>query len=239
MHGGGSIHASERDYQVTPPLEAGFQTVILGGGGHAAVVIDAMQAGGGRPHAVLDDNKDLWGRDLLGVPIIGGDDKLPDLIQQGVTHFIVGVGSVGNALPRRKLFETALLAGLSPINAIHPAAAIASSALVRDGAVVLANAVINPRAAVGANVIINTSATVEHDCVIADDTHISPGAVLAGGVVIGNSCHVGAGAIIREGIKIGDRAMVGAGAVVVGDVAADTTVVGVPAKKLKNAIKPK
>ena len=35
------------------------------------------------------------------------------------------------------------------------------------------------------NCIINTSSVIEHDCVIEDNTHISPKSVLGGGVKVG------------------------------------------------------
>ena len=44
---------------------------------------------------------------------------------------------------------------------------------------------------------------------------------------------IGSGAAILCGITIGERAMIGAGAVVTADVAADTTVAGVPARVLR------
>jgi UDP-2-acetamido-3-amino-2,3-dideoxy-glucuronate N-acetyltransferase len=44
---------------------------------------------------------------------------------------------------------------------------------------------------------------------------------------------IGSGAAILCGITIGERALVGAGAVVTKDVAADTTVAGVPARLLR------
>ena len=47
---------------------------------------------------------------------------------------------------------------------------------------------------------------------------------------IGDNAWIGGGAIILGGVSIGDRAIVGAGAVVTRDVAADTTVVGNPAR---------
>ena len=44
---------------------------------------------------------------------------------------------------------------------------------------------------------------------------------------------IGSGAAILCGVTIGERAMIGAGAVVTADVAADTTVAGVPARVLR------
>lgn len=52
-------------------------------------------------------------------------------------------------------------------------------------------------------------------------------------VMIGDDVWIGAGAIILKGVTIGDRAVVGAGAVVANDVAADSVVVGNPARAVK------
>jgi len=49
-------------------------------------------------------------------------------------------------------------------------------------------------------------------------------------VDVGDGATIGSGAVIMGGVTIGTRAIVGAGAVVTTDVAADTTVIGVPAR---------
>ena len=53
-----------------------------------------------------------------------------------------------------------------------------------------------------------------------------------GKVVIEDDARIGAGVILCPGVRVGSGAMVGAGAVVTKDVPADSTIVGVPAKKL-------
>lgn len=208
--------------------------VVLGGGGHASVVIDAVQCQGDLDLVgVLDNNPALAGGDVLGVPVLGGDDLLAELPGRGVAWFIVGLGTVGRSAPRRALFEAAVARGLAPATVVHPAAVVAASARIGAGTAVCAGAVVNPGADVGANVIINTGAIVEHHCVVGDGAHIATGACMGGGVSIGHDSHVGAGAVIRQGITIGDRAMVGAGAVVVADVPSGHQVMGNPARPEK------
>ncbi|WP_029066204.1 sugar O-acetyltransferase [Labrenzia sp. DG1229] len=51
-------------------------------------------------------------------------------------------------------------------------------------------------------------------------------------VTIGNQVWIGGAAVILPGVTIGDRAIVGAGSVVTKDVAANTIVVGNPAKQI-------
>jgi len=48
---------------------------ILGAGGHGRVVLDALLANGSQVTGILDANAQLSGQ-LLGVPILGGDEYL-------------------------------------------------------------------------------------------------------------------------------------------------------------------
>ena len=95
----------------------------------------------------------------------------------------------------------------------------------------MANASINTSAKIGKHCIINTGAIIEHDNVIEDFAHISPGASLAGTVVIGTCTHIGVGATIKNNIEIANDVVVGAGAVVVKNIGESGVYIGVPAKK--------
>ena len=204
--------------------------LILGGGGHAQVVIDVLRSHGcATPYAVLDPNPALWGNEVLGVPIRGDDGRIPELILEGVTHYIVGVGAVGDNRPRRRLFEFCQQQGLQPLTAIHPSAVCSRSASIRSGTLVCPAVVVNAAAVIGVNVILNTGSIVEHDCLIGDHAHVATGARLASTVSVGTLAHIGAGATIRQRLVIGEGAIVGAGAVVVKDVEPWTVVMGVPA----------
>ena len=220
-------------YRIIKPLKD--RLVILGAGGHARVLLDILSdTPGFVVHAVLDPCKMHWCTNLCDVPIRGGDELLPDLIKEGVTHFVIGLGSVGNPCLRRRLFELGLLYGLVPVNLIHPTAACSSNVHIGDGVQLLALSVINTGAILGKNVIVNTGAIVEHDCMLNDYVHVGPGATLGGSVHVGEGTHIGLGASILQDIKIGRNSIVGAGAVVVDDVPHDVVVVGVPARILRH-----
>lgn len=196
-----------------------IRCLILGGGGHARVLIDSLRASeAATPVAVLDADRSLWGSEVLGVPVRGGDELMGELMRQGARHFVVGVGGVANNEPRRRLFERAVACGLTPLTVCHPSAICSPSAEIGAGSVLYPRSVVNAGATLGLNVIVNTGAIVEHDCVIGNHAHISTGAVLCGTVTVGDMAHIGAGAVVRQNQKIGARAVVGAGATVVEDV---------------------
>jgi UDP-perosamine 4-acetyltransferase len=211
--------------------------LILGGGGHARVLIDALQAAGSAPGcAILDRDRSRWGQEVFGVPILGDDSLIPELVLSGARTFVVGLGSVGDNAPRRRLFELALSHGLEPLSVLHPSALCSRWARIDRGSQLLPGAIVNAGASIGANVIVNSGAIVEHDCVLGDHVHVATGALLASAVRVGDGAHIGAGAVVRQGLSIGEGALVGAGAVVVKDVAPRLVVVGVPARTLRTGL---
>jgi UDP-perosamine 4-acetyltransferase len=205
--------------------------VGFGAGGHAKVVIEILRLRGEyKIVGLLDARRDLRGTTVLGVEVLGDDSLMAELKQRGIEQAFIGVGTVGDAQPRRQLYEKVVSSGFAIVPAIHAAAVVSSSAQIGVGPTIMAGAIVNADAVIGDNVIVNTGAIVEHDCVIGDHTHIATGARLAGGVHVGPGSHIGIGAVVRQEIRIGEGAIVGAGAVVVSDVPAGTTVMGVPAR---------
>ncbi len=203
--------------------------LILGGGQHAKVVIDALLAAGTTPLGVLEANAALHGQEILGAPVLGGDELL-DQFANDRCGFTVGVGSTANTRARRELFDAAVSHGLAPVTVRHPTAIVAGSASISRGVQLLAGAIVNADARLEENTVINTGAIIEHDCVVERHAFIAPGVRLGGSVVVGEGAHVGIGATVRQGIRIGARAIVGAGAVVVTDVPPDVVVMGIPAR---------
>lgn len=215
------------------PAAVGKKCVVIGGGGHARMLIEGLKLGGAfKPCAVLDTDHRLWGGKVLGVPVLGGDDKLSGLRRRRITHFAVGVGGVGDNRPRREIFAAACKLGLVPATVIHPSAICSLQAVIEAGAQLLPRCIVNGGARIGANAIINSGAIIEHDCVVGAHAHVATGAVLAGGVRVGPGAHIGAAAVVKQCVRIGAGAVVGAGSVVVKNVPAGSVVVGVPARPM-------
>lgn len=210
------------------------EVVGFGAGGHAKVVIEILRSiGRYQVVGLLDKQEQLWGKQVLGVPVLGGDSLASELKARGINHAFVGIGTVDSKGPRRQLYDRVSGYGFQLVPAIHPDALISASASIGIGPTIMAGVIINAGARLGNNVIVNTGSIVEHDCVVGDDSHIATGARLAGDVHIGRGTHVGVGACVRQGIRIGDNVTVGAGAVVIRDVDNGETVFGVPAKSYR------
>lgn len=206
----------------------------LGAGGHAKVVIEILRSiEAYELVGLLDPKKNLWNTKVLDVPVLGDDDLLPELYEKGIRHVFIGLGSIGDTTPRKKLYEKACDFGFQIVSAIHPKAIISPSARIGGGLTMMANAVVNANAILGNNVIVNTGAIIEHDCIIEDHVHIATGAMLASTVFVGVGTHIGLGASIRQCIRIGRYSIVGAGAVVIHDVPDYAVAAGVPAQYLK------
>jgi UDP-N-acetylbacillosamine N-acetyltransferase len=215
-----------------PSRNAAIPVVIWGASSHAAVVADILRLTGRYEVAgFIDDfGTNRYGQEYFGARIVGGRDQLEALRARGVSHAIVGFGKCSARLAVAELLRSK---GFELATAIHPRAVVAADAPIGAGTVIAAGAVVNPNSKVGENVIVNTLASVEHDCVIEDGAHLSPGVRLAGHVHIGRCVWVGIGTTIIERLQIGAGSIIGAGAAVVRNIPEQVMAYGVPAKVIR------
>ena len=207
--------------------------VIWGASGHAMVVADIIRMRAeyqivGFLYNITPQRRHVA---FCGAQVLGGEELLDELLQQGVNHMILGFG---NCSARLRLAEQVKLKGFQLVSAIHPGAIIAKDASIERGVVVAAGAVINSDCKIGENVIINTSSSVDHGCIIGDGAHICPGVHLAGNVTVGSGSWVGIGACVIDNIKIGSSSLIGAGSVVIKNIPDNVVAYGNPAKVKNN-----
>ena len=205
------------------------RVIVLGAGGHARVLIDALLLLGWDVLGVTVPAGRSSASELLGVSVIGDDRQINRYSRQDV-RLVNGIGSVGDVATRRRLFEAWQARGYQFATVVHPSVIVARDVTLDEGVQVMAGAVIQTGCRVGANAIINTASSIDHDCRIGAHCHIAPGVTLSGNVEVGERTHLGAGAVVIQGVKIGADALVAAGAVVTRDVAAGQRVQGVPAR---------
>lgn len=205
--------------------------VVIGMGGHAKVIIDLIRSiDRFELYGAVDNRKSPPAS--YGVPVLGGDEVLPDLLAAGIQHLAIAVGD--NAR-RMALSHAAVEMGFNLPALVAPSAYVAPTASLGSGAVVFANSVVQSDAVIGSMSIVNSGAIVEHDCKVGDAAHVAPGAILCGGVSVGRLSLIGAGARIPPGLTIAEETTIGAGAVVTGSIAVKGLYVGVPAKAINRS----
>ena len=202
-------------------LEGTDPVFVVGAGGHAKVVVDALQVLDVLVAGLLDDDPELHGSMVLGVPILGATSHAWGSEGVLVVH---GIGDNG---ARQRLQESHVGRWLT---VTHPSSVVARSSQVGVGCVLLAGSIVQAACVIAEGSIINANAVIEHDCRIGPFTHVAPGATIAGGAVVGRLTLIGAGATILPGVSVGDSSVVAAGAVVTRDVPSGVTAVGVPAQ---------
>jgi sugar O-acyltransferase (sialic acid O-acetyltransferase NeuD family) len=192
--------------------------IIYGVGGHGRS-LEALIRSLGTYHILgfLDDGYQA-GAEVLGMKVLGGLEKLPQLAADGVCLAVNGIGGIGDPQSRLQTYEHLHASGFFCPTVIHPTAFIEDSAECSDGVQVLPFAYVGTHVTVGYGCIINTGVIISHDCVLAPYVNLSPGATLAGGVTVGEESLIGMRVTINLGVHIGRQARVGNGATVKADV---------------------
>lgn len=202
--------------------------ILLGGGGHAKVLIDLIITSERYEIAGILDPQ-IEGN-VSGISVLGEDSLLPELHEKGFKNICVGVGSIKDNIKRKGLYEEAKKLGFNLPFIIHPKSVVSATAHISEGVQIMAGAIIQTGSSIGENTIINTGAIIEHNSHIGKHVHICPGAVVSGESFVDDEAFIGVGSTIIQSIKIGKGALVSAGAVVVNDVPDGARVMGVPAK---------
>jgi len=199
--------------------------LIIGGGGHGRVVLDALICAGHNVLGVCDPNPGVAARLPEDIPYLGGDEAA-QAYDRAAVLLANGVGSIADTTQRQAVFDGFALRGYRFLTLRHPSAILADDAVIGEGTQLHAGSIVQTGARIGANVLLNTGAQVDHDCEIGAHCHLAPGVVLSGGVRIGPGCHVGTGAVVIQNLAIGAGAVIGAGALILRDVAPGERVTG-------------
>ncbi len=180
----------------------------------------------------LDDNIHALDSHEIGLPILGAPDSY---IPASDDVFTCGIGEsrtrlrIGRSLQKR---------GADFVVLIHPSAVVGSRVHLGVGTILCPHAVVTCDAQIGEFVMMNTHSSVGHDAVIGDGCTLSGHCDVTGFVTLGEGVFMGSHACVHPGMQVGDYCVIGAGSAVMRSVKPESTVLGVPAKRLPTLHKP-
>ncbi|MDU0356118.1 acetyltransferase [Paraglaciecola aquimarina] len=208
--------------------------LIIGGGGHASVLIDILRqqkreiVGIVSPQAVAESNV------FEGINVFLKDEDVFEFDKSSI-KLVNGIGPMPKNDLRAIIFSKFKAIGYEFETVVSDNSIISLYANLEEGVQVLPGAIIQTDALIGANSIINSGAIIEHGCIIGRNNHIAPGATLSGQVHTRESVHVGTGASVIQNINIERDVVIGAGAIITSDVEPRT--ICYPARAVRKVIK--
>jgi len=210
------------------------KVVIIGAGGFGREVLDIVDACNqvqemydplgfvvdpqfGKPGTLVNDR-----------PILGGFDWLAKHVED--TYIVCAVGP---SHLRYQLIERAKELDCRFISLIHPSVIMTRWISIGEGVVIAAGCILTNQIQIGNHVHINLDCTIGHNAHLKGFATLAPGVHVSGNVTLETGSYVGTGANLIEKLQIGEWSTVGAGSVVTGDIPANSTAVGVPARVIK------
>ena len=205
--------------------------ILIGGGGHCISCIDVIRSENEFEIIGVLDTTDKIGSKIMGIPVIGTDSDIPNLISK-YKNFLITMGQLKSSSKRCTIYELVKKNnGKLPV-IISGRAYISPSAFIDEGTIIMHNALINANATIGKNCIINTGALIEHESIIEDFCHISTQAVVNGQVKVGKDSFLGSNSMIANNISLPENIIVAAGACVLKAPQGTGTYFGNPAVKM-------
>ncbi|WP_405528134.1 NeuD/PglB/VioB family sugar acetyltransferase [Streptomyces avidinii] len=225
------------------PQQRTEDLLIVGAGGFARETAQAVRDAGAAAAAYgraprwrlaghLDDDPALHGREVDGVPVLGGSHLVRERPDARV---VVCVGSPRDYAVRARLVRRLGLSGTRYATVVHPTAVVSGSSLLGAGSVLLAHSVLTAAVRVGSHVAVMPHVVLTHDDRVGDFATLASGVRLGGGVRLGRGAYVGAGALVREGTTVGAWSLTGMGSTVLADVPPGEVWAGSPARRLREA----
>ncbi len=174
----------------------------------------------------IDDNMDALNRKRSPGKLLGAiKDYQP--ASEDVFVCAIGVPAI-----KRKCSELMASRGGRFTRLFHRTAVLGHEVECAEGVILCPFAVASANNRLGRGVAVNLHATVDHDAEVGDWSQVNCHCDLTASVIVGREVFFGSRCSVIPHVRIGDRAYIGAGSVVLRDVAADTKVVGAPARRI-------
>jgi len=197
----------------------------------------AQQRVNGRfnPTGFIDNDPDKWGKSFVGLPVFGGFSVVPGILEDDPDAFFVNL-ITGSSRARFETSSELARLGCRFTNLVHPSIDLTDVELgvgnyIQEGVIIQAGVT------VGNNSSIHIGSLIAHESFVGNSVFVAHACSISGEVTIGDGAFIGTNSTIVPRRHIGRWATVGAGAVVTTDVVAGSTVVGSPARVVRQADK--
>jgi acetyltransferase-like isoleucine patch superfamily enzyme len=202
-----------------PGVAALPRIALIGAAFGATQVIDILQAAGsGTAVAIVDDDASRWAGDVMGVPVVGGFQRLVTLFGEGA--FDAAIIAIGSVPARARLREALTANGIPLANAIDPTARIAAGVTFGIGNIVCAFCHFGVDTVVGDNNFLSAYNSYDHHNRLGSDIATGPACTTSGLVVLGDRIRLGTGIHVEPHVEIGDDVQVASGSAIVASVPA-------------------
>ena len=188
-----------------------------------------------RPVGFVDNDPEKWGQTFVDLPVLGGFAIVPRVLEDDPAAYFVNL-ITGSTRARFETSAELAKLGCRFTNLIHPSVDL-TDVEVGVGNYIQEDVKLQGGVTVGNNSSIHVGAVVSHESVVGHSVFISH-ALIGGEVTLEDGSFVGLNGTITPRRTVGRWATVGAGAIVIADVAAGSTVVGNPARVVREADEP-
>ncbi|EHG7581693.1 MULTISPECIES: acetyltransferase [Citrobacter] len=191
--------------------------VIIGGGGHASVIVDILKQQNRDIIAIISPD-DISKRNIFeGLNVFSNDIDIAKFKPDEV-RLINGIGVLPGSEIKYKVTLFFKSMGYIFETVVANDAYVSPFASLDEGVQIFPGVIVQPGSHIGAHTVINTRATIEHDVILGAYNAISPGAIICGQCKTEDHVFIGAGATVIQNVEIGSKATIMANALVTDNV---------------------
>lgn len=165
---------------------------------------------------------------IQGVPVLGGKEKIKELIQSSNAKFIFCLYRPDKMKERAELLLGLNIPDNRYANFIHPSAYIAPSVKLGVGNVIMSHTTIQSNVSIGNNNIFNSNITIEHESDIGNFNFFAANSVIGSKTKINNYNFIGLNSSVRENVEL-ENVFIGMHSMVLHNFS-NVSIIGIPAK---------